>query len=396
MAADFLTVSEITDYISLKLKTDGLLQNVCVKGEVSNFAVSGGHAYFSLKDAGAVIRCCLFRISAEDRALISDGTELIVTGRIDLYKKGGSYSINVRSIMPLGVGMLTVKLEQLKEKLSKLGYFDEGVKKRIPQMPKKVGIVTSPGGAALQDIKKVAMGRFCGTELIVYPAKVQGIGAGKEVAAGVRFFNEKMPVDVIIVARGGGSFEELFEFNDETLVKAIYDSNVPVVSGVGHEVDVSLCDLAADVRAATPSNAAEIVIPKKEMLLDALKIYRHKMSESVNEKIHRMAKQNADLRARLKSPAEQVADKKRTAEKLHLSIVSAMNVKLANKKSEHKVLTERLLACDVITILNRGYVLAKRGDRYLSSVSLVNKDDELELRFCDGSAAVKVLEVKGE
>lgn len=395
--AESFSVSELTDYIALKLKSDGLLYNIEVHGEVSNFAVSRGHAYFSLKDSGAVIRCCYFSIPSEARELIEDGAELLVQGRLDVYKKGGTYNINVRSVKPVGIGALARKFELLKKELTERGYFDAELKKPLPKLPQKVGIVTSPTGAALQDIKRVAAARFAGVELIVYPAKVQGVGAGKEVAAGVRFFNERLPVDVIIVARGGGSYEELFEFNDEDLVKAVFESRVPVVSGVGHEVDVSLCDLAADVRAATPSNAAELVIPKKESLLDGIHALQQRMAALTVQKLHRAKTENARLTAKLKSasPLVQTVKKKNELTLLTNALHTMMKTRLNGAKSELDVLKERLLACDVFTILNRGYLLARKGEHYVASVADISQGDTLILRLKDGAAEVAVMSVSG-
>jgi len=395
--ADALTVSQLTDYIAIKLKSDALLSSVIVRGEVTNFGVSGPHGYFVLKDAASVINCVYWNISREIAQQIKNGDELVIYGRIDVYKKGGRYNLVVAKFESVGLGTLAAQFERLKKKLGEAGYFSTEHKKMLPKLPKTVGIVTSPTGAALQDILRVAGARFCGVRLIVYPAKVQGIGAAKTVVSGIQYFN-RHPVDVIIVARGGGSYEELFEFNSEELVYAIFESKIPIVSGVGHEVDISLCDLAADFRAATPSNAAEVVIPKKETLLDGVHLLRQRMDASISDALLRKKHELLKASSELKNLSKEVQLAKMRQEFRSLSdkMMELLKYKIISCRNEAGLLKERLLATDVITILNRGYAIAKKNGAYITSAHGLNVNDEITLRFKDGEIGAMVTQINKE
>lgn len=394
--ADSYSVSQVTDYIYSKLKTDGMLLNINVRGEVSNLSISGGHAYFSLKDEFCVIRCVYFRAPAAFRNLVQNGDEVIVNGGIDVYKRGGTYNINVRGVTPAGAGLLAARFEQLKAKLGAIGCFDASRKKPLPDIPKRVGVVTSASGAALKDIIRVAEGRLKCAEIVVYPAKVQGVGAAATVVKGIEYFNRTGDVDVIIVARGGGSYEDLFEFNDEKLVLAVCSSAIPIVSGVGHEVDISLCDLAADVRAATPSNAAEIVFPQAEYISELVNARIYDMRMAVNAKISEQRSKLLALNATLNrlSPAAQMALKRAELERLSTEMSLCIHKKINEAANKLEIYKEKLKSSNVMSVLERGFILALKEGEYIRSANDVLKGDTLKLRFSDGVAEVQVNSVE--
>ena len=267
-----LTVSEVNNYLKRIIDNDFILNNLSVKGEISNLKYhSSGHIYFSLKDEGGKINCVMFRSKAIMLNLtLEEGMGVVIGGRASIYPQNGSIQLYCDTIEQEGRGELYIKFERLKEKLSKEGYFDEELKKEVPKFPSRVGIVTSPTGAAIRDIINVSRRRNRLVDLVLYPAKVQGIGAYKEVIDGIKYFNRTKSVDVIIIGRGGGSIEELWNFNEEELAKAIFKSKIPIISAVGHEVDFTISDFVSDVRAATPSQGAEIAVPLQSDIEDAI------------------------------------------------------------------------------------------------------------------------------
>ena len=270
-----LTVSEVNNYLKRIIDNDFILNNLSVKGEISNLKYhSSGHIYFSLKDEGGKINCVMFRSKAIMlKITLEEGMGVVIGGRASIYPQNGSIQLYCDTIEQEGRGELYIKFERLKEKLSKEGYFDDELKKEIPKLPSRVGIVTSPTGAAIRDIINVSRRRNSLVDLVLYPAKVQGIGAYMEVIDGIKYFNKTKSVDVIIIGRGGGSIEELWNFNEEELAKAIFKSKIPIISAVGHEVDFTISDFVSDVRAATPSQGAEIAVPLQSDIEDTIDIY---------------------------------------------------------------------------------------------------------------------------
>ncbi len=296
-----LTVSQLTSLVRGVLEEN--FQQVWVEGEISNLAQpSSGHCYFTLKDSGAQIRCVMFRGAARMlRFRPQDGMGLIARGRLSVYDQRGDYQLLVEYLEPKGVGALQLAFQQLKERLAREGLFDERHKKPLPLLPQRIGIVTSPTGAAIHDILHVLNRRFANLEILLYPVKVQGEGAGEEIAAAIRDFNRYGQVDVLIVGRGGGSLEDLWAFNEEVVVRAIHASKIPVISAVGHEVDVTIADLVADLRAPTPSAAAELVVGSKVELEERLLLLDHRLQQALR---HRFA----DLRGRLTASARALRD----------------------------------------------------------------------------------------
>ena len=282
-----LTVRELTAYIKQLVDSDMLLSNVSVSGEISNFKHhSSGHMYFSLKDQDAVIRCVMFRTyNARMKFIPEEGMKVIVRGYVSVYAPGGTYQLYAEEMQPDGTGSLYLAFEQLKRKLEAQGWFARERKKPIPRLPRAIGIVTSPTGAVIRDILNVLQRRYPNIRVIIYPSAVQGNDAPAQLARGIRYFNGERNVDVIILARGGGSIEDLWPFNDEGLAYAIYDSQIPIISAVGHETDFSISDFVADLRAPTPSAAAELAVPEKAVMKERLIIYEKNLISSLLMKL---------------------------------------------------------------------------------------------------------------
>jgi len=283
MAEVVFSVSQINEYLSKKLYTDPFLSRVAVVGEVTNFSMSSvGHAFFSLKDESSMLDCIVYDFADfESKDVITDGVMIQANGRVTFYRKTGSVQLAVEKAQTLGKGDLFARFEQTKAKLAAEGLFSEAYKKPLPAFPSHIGVVTSAAGAAVQDIINVATRRWGGIHITVYPAKVQGPGAAQQVCDGINYFNEKQDTDVIIIGRGGGSFEDLFAFNEESVARAVFASGIPIVSAVGHETDFSLSDMAADLRAPTPSAAAELVVADKEAIVAYVQDYKKQLGRSL-------------------------------------------------------------------------------------------------------------------
>ncbi|MBQ6692736.1 MAG: exodeoxyribonuclease VII large subunit, partial [Clostridia bacterium] len=358
-----LTVTQLNEYVAGLLQRDMLLRGLSVRGEVSGFKRhSSGHIYFSLKDGGALIRCVMFRQDAMAcNTAFSDGMEIVATGNASLYVRDGSYQLYVKSVQREGEGELYRRFLMMKTRLQTKGYFDEAHKKPIPTLPKCVGIVTSATGAAVRDIISVARRRFPKMNLILCPVAVQGIGAAEEIAAAIRRMNQDGNADVLIVGRGGGSMEDLWAFNEEIVADTIYQSKIPVVSAVGHETDFSIADFVADLRAPTPSAAAELCVPEADSLYYALDSAREAMLHAAKNTLQRKrdkVKLLAVSGAFLK-PAHTVekARNSLTAAKMQMDLALESNIRTAKQK--HAALQGKLLALSPEATLKRGFVLVK-------------------------------------
>ena len=315
MQKRIISVSELNEYIKLVLEHDELLMNVYVKGEISNFTnhYKTGHMYFWLKDAGGAVKAVMFRGNAiRLKFMPENGMKVLVSGRVGVFPRDGQYQIYVDSMEPDGIGALALAYEQLKQKLEKEGLFAEGRKRPLPQMPMRIGVITSPTGAAIRDILNILGRRFPLAEVDLYPALVQGENAAADLVRGLAHFNRAKNVDVIIIGRGGGSIEDLWAFNEEPLVRAVAMSEIPVISAVGHETDFTLCDFAADKRAPTPSAAAEIAVPNAEDILYTVQTADMRLRRAMNQKIS-MARERLDRLAAsrvLKNPQNVIDDKR--------------------------------------------------------------------------------------
>jgi exodeoxyribonuclease VII large subunit len=351
------TVSEITQKIKLLLENN--FAQVWVEGEVSNFKSGhSGHFYFSLKDESSILSAAMFaRANKDIKFKLEDGLKVIVFGKIDVYPPRGQYQIIVERIEPKGIGALQLAFEQLKKKLLKEGLFDAAAKKSLPMMPFRIGIVTSAKGAAVRDILQILKKGAPFIDVIISSVRVQGEFASKEIASAIKDFNDFNKVDVILISRGGGSTEDLWSFNEEIVARAIYNSNIPIVSAVGHQINVTLSDLVADVFVETPSAAAKIIVDKKNELLSRLENYMHSATYAAMETIHALTNDLTALRHMLKSPLDRLLEKQQLVDELGSALSLQMKNYLDITREKFSSVIERLEALSPLSVLSRGYSL---------------------------------------
>ena len=383
-----LTVSEVNNYLKRIIDNDFILNNLSVKGEISNLKYhSSGHIYFSLKDEGGKINCVMFRSKAIMLKLtLEEGMGVVIGGRASIYPQNGSVQLYCDTIEQEGRGELYIKFERLKEKLSKEGYFDEELKKEIPKLPSRVGIVTSPTGAAIRDIINVSRRRNSLVDLVLYPAKVQGIGAYMEVIQGIKYFNRTKSVDVIIIGRGGGSIEELWNFNEEELAKAIFKSKIPIISAVGHEVDFTISDFVSDVRAATPSQGAEIAVPLQSDIEDTIEYMNNRMGSIIANKLQ-LEKNKVDSLSRilkLNSPMSRIVNNYMIIEKLKERLNSNIVNKINIEKEKLSGLNNLLMAQNPCNLLNKGYAIIEDESGVINTVKRMSEEKEINVFLADG------------
>lgn len=386
-----LTVSQLNEYVKMLIDSNPILQNVWIKGELSNFKnhYSTGHFYFSLKDESSLVRGVMFRAYAQRVTFVPrDGMKVLIHGRISAFVRDGQYQIYADEIVPDGVGSLYLAFEQLKQKLAAQGLFDESRKKPIPAYPQRIGIVTSPTGAAVQDMLNILGRRFPCAEILLYPAQVQGAEAPRQLIGGICYFNQKCPVDVLIVGRGGGSAEDLWAFNDEQLALCIAQSAIPVISAVGHESDFTICDFVADLRAPTPSAAAELAVPDRMELHQRIASLSHKMNVTVLQRIQAGRNRLKYWReSGVLSSAAPILNEKRM-NLLHMAKQMDVGVQSAIRFSgrDLSAISARLEALNPLSVLARGYGVATKEDGYaIRSVSEVTEGDKILVRVKDGS-----------
>lgn len=394
-----LSVSQLNRYIKMNFDADENLANIFISGEISNFTnhYRTGHLYFTLKDDSAAVRAVMFNSSAKRlKFMPEDGMKVIARGRVSVYEASGQYQLYVDDMQPDGVGALNLAYEQLKEKLQKEGLFSELHKKPLPPYPEKVGVITSPTGAAVRDIINVLGRRFPYAEIVFCPVLVQGEGAHLQLTDAVNLFNSERAADVIIIGRGGGSIEDLWEFNDEGLARAVYNSEIPVISAVGHETDFTICDFVADMRAPTPSAAAELAVPDANELQYALSALKNRMFLNVSSGI-------ADRRSRLeyltskralKSPDEMLSNRSQRLDTAFSKMLSSYENRIGGKKVEFISAATALSKLDPMSVLMRGFAFVsdKNGKNVYSSQALA-KGDKINVRFHDGSAVCEVKEI---
>ncbi len=389
-----LTVSQLTAQIK------GLMEEsfpgVWVCGEVSNFSrPASGHCYFTLKDQHAQIRAVVWRGQASRMKFdFADGLELVCHGRIDVYGPRGSYQLVIDQAQPKGLGALELALRQRQEKLAKEGLFDADRKRALPGFPRRVGFVTSPTGAAVQDFLEVARRRWRGVEIMVIPARVQGEGSAEEVAAGIQLANLVRPsLDVLVVGRGGGSMEDLWSFNEECVVRAIAKSRVPTVSAVGHEIDVTLADLAADVRALTPSEAAERVVPSAEEARGRLESLGSRILGAMQRhlRLKRDRLQGLASRRPFARPYALVQDASRRLDELQLAATRLVGVATSENRSRVERLAGKLESLSPLAVLSRGYSLTQDSQgKVVRSAAALSVGDTVSLRFAEGGAQTEI------
>jgi exodeoxyribonuclease VII large subunit len=396
----YYTVTELTREIKFLLEST--IPEIWVQGEISNFTHhSSGHMYFSLKDENSQISCVMWR--SRNHSLFftpQDGMKVIVHGRVTVYEKRGNYQFDVLDIHPAGVGELQLAFEQLKNRLREEGLFSEEFKQAIPQYPERIGIVTSPTGAAIRDMITVLHRRFPAIEIILNPVRVQGEGAAVEIARAIDEFNQYGDVDVLIVGRGGGSLEDLWAFNEELVARAVFRSKIPVISAVGHEVDFSICDFVADLRAPTPSVAAELAVRSRQELLQTLQKDFQKMTASILDgiKYQHEKLQNIEASYAFRQPSDLVKQNSQRLDELKRNLAIFMTHQIAMNQEALKGLTQRLSLLDYRGVLKRGYSLCfRRSDQRLISKAVdLQIHDEIEIEFYEGRAVGTVDEINPE
>lgn len=440
---DYLSVSTLTRYLKMKFDRDPYLERVYLTGQVSNFRKRPNHQYFSLKDEKAVIQATIWSGVYKKLGFeLEEGMKVNVIGRVQLYEPSGSYSIVIEKAEPDGIGALAVQFEQLKKKLGEEGLFQDKFKQLLPQFPKKIGVVTSPSGAVIRDIITTVSRRFPGVDILLYPTKVQGEGAATEVATNISRANEREDLDVLIIGRGGGSIEDLWAFNEEIVVRAIFESQIPIISSVGHETDTTLADFVADRRAATPTAAAELATPVTKLdLLGHLSQQQNRLANASSnrlsyqrERLHKLASsvifrqperlydgylQKLDqLNLRLKqkireyyseevqqvkilqhrleslSPLRQVQRYQEQVNQQERLLRSNMAVIYDHKVAEAKRLSDALLMLDTSRIVARGYAIIQKNETVIESSQDIKKKDQLTILMRDGQVQVEVKDVK--
>ncbi len=395
-----VTVSQVNAYVKDKVAGDENLKNLAVIGELSNFTHhKSGHFYFTLKDEKASLRCIMFRaLAAKVRFEPRDGMKVILVASVTVYERDGSVQLSVSEIHPDGVGDLQLAFEQLKQKLEKEGLFDPQLKKPLPAYPKVIGVVTSKTGAALQDILQILQRRYPLCTVRVFPALVQGDTAPESIIRAIRAADADRELDVLIVGRGGGSAEDLWCFNDEGVARAMFACKVPVISAVGHEVDFTIADFVADLRAPTPSAAAELATPQMEELLYQIKQCYRRIGQSTRETYRRRAEQVKLWYARLQaaSPEGRLQKNAHALELLQNKMQRAMEQRLIGTEHRLQQQTVRLESLSPLKVLTRGYSITMRGQTVIDSAQHVEAGDELMIRFADGAVRALALQVSYE
>ena len=388
------SVSDVTRYIKSMFDGEGILSEILIRGELSNFkCYPSGHCYFTLKDASASIKCVMFQGYAHSlRFIPENGMQIIAGGSVSVYERDGAYQLYVNTMTAEGAGELAIAFKQLQEKLYAEGLFDEQFKKPLPRFPQRIGIVTSKAGAVLRDIHHVSKRRWPWGQLILCPVLVQGVGAAEQIAAAIRFFNEKYPVDVLIVGRGGGSAEDLWAFNEEVVVRAIFDSHIPVISAVGHETDVTLADFVSDRRAATPSQAAEFSVPDAEemrQLVHMLSVRLHtamrKQMEHKQMALRHLMERPWRMRPKLLL-SEYIQRSDRVAEHLHRSAKE----RCVCVRNRFEIAIRKLELLNPVQLLYRGFSIVEKQGRVVRRSKDVHTGDHLTLTFADGKVPVVV------
>ena len=393
-----LTVGELNRYVKMLMDNDALLSAVSVQGEISNLKYhSSGHLYFTLKDGDAEIAAVMFRSSAMNLKMIArDGMQVVAFGRVSIYEKSGKAQLYVSAMLDNGIGALQLEYERLKKQLESEGLFDSEKKRPLPKFPQCIGIITSPTGAAVRDMINVTGRRWPSAKILLYPALVQGEQAPASLCAGLDLLNAINACDVIIIGRGGGSIEDLWAFNDERVVRRVATSEIPIISAVGHETDFTLCDFAADLRAPTPSAAAELAVPDRDEIrirLDEL-FGRVENSVSRNVNIKRERFLSVANKLELLSPSGRLAIEKKELAQKSDKLQQQMERILQKRREALSVASARLAAINPLAVLSRGYSYSQKDGAVVSSVSQISVGDEIDIRFADGSASAKIISVK--
>ena len=399
MSQQVLSITQINEYIRNMMDSDRLLSGIAVCGEISNYKVyPSGHHYFTLKDEGAALKCVMFKGSAMRLRFRPDnGMKVIAMGKVTVYPRDGAYQLYCTALAMDGVGDLHAAFEQLKAKLSAQGLFDPAHKQQIPKYPGTIGIITSSAGAAVHDMIRILRRRYPLTRVRLLPVRVQGAEAPDEIAAAIRYANYHKLADVLIVGRGGGSIEDLWAFNDERVAYAIYDSQIPVISAVGHEPDITISDFVSDLRAATPSNAAELAVPDQEALRQAMDTLSAAMATALTKQLsaaRRHLKVLADSYC-LKSPMGYIGQRRENLDNMRSRLISAQSTLVGQRKQRFIALTAKLDAMSPLKVLSRGYAMAQtENGQMLRSVKQVSPGEQMTVNLNDGKLTATVCDVK--
>ena len=394
-----LEISEVNSYIKRILSNDPILYNLKVRGEISNFKVhSSGNVYLSLKDEKSKINCVIFKKNFNKNLSIDNGSKIIASGYISLYERDGSYQMYIEEVEREGLGNLYIEFNKLKEKLNKEGLFDPKYKKRIPKMPKSIGVVTSPTGAVIRDIINVIKRRFPKVNIKLYPVNVQGEQSKYDICDGIKFFNERENVDTIIVGRGGGSLEELWSFNEEIVAREVFNSKIPIISAVGHETDFTICDFVSDMRAPTPSAAAEIATPSIEDIYFKLNNIRNRMSKSLTNQVNVDGYKLDSIFDQINNYMDSyvIKDKITQIDRIYdkISFEIENNISLeAEKLSKTGTILHNL---SPLATIDRGYSIVQKDGEIVNSIKDVNFKDSIDVVLKDGSIECSVEKIKNK
>ena len=396
MAQNVLSITQLNEYIRGRMDSDPLLAQVAVRGEISNYKLyPSGHHYFTLKDEGSALRCVMFKGNAMRlRFRPENGMKIIAMGKVSVYPRDGAYQLYCTAMTMDGVGDLYAAFEQLKKKLAAQGLFDPAHKKPLPKYPGTIGIITSSAGAAVHDMLRILRKRYPLSRVRLLPVRVQGAEAPGEIAAAIGYANHYHLADLLIVGRGGGSIEDLWAFNDEQVAYAIYHSEIPVISAVGHEPDVTISDYVADLRAATPSNAAELAVPDQDALRQSLDAMANAMASSLNRQVKAARQHLMVLSASpaLQGPTGYLEQRNQSVELLKNRLVAAQNQNITRAKQRYIAQISKLEAMSPLKVLTRGYsmVQTERGE-VVRSVSQVSLGERIRVRLSDGTLSATVM-----
>ena len=391
-----ITVQELNRYIKEKVDGDEFLNNVYVKGEISNFKLHyTGHMYFTLKDENSLIKCIMFKSYTPHLTFMpKDGMKVLVLGSVSVFERDGVYQIYCKAMKQEGMGTLYEEYQKLKAKLEKEGLFDASHKKQIPMFPKKIGVLTSSTGAVIRDIINVSTRRNPNVHIRLLPVPVQGPGAAQKIAEGIKKMNDEKLADVLIIGRGGGSLEDLWPFNEEIVARAIYDSNLPIISAVGHETDFTIVDFVADLRAPTPSAAAELAVPNISDVIYTISTYQNRYRVALKRKLElmKMRYEKCMTRRVFKEPLQKINEKSISLDMLVKSIENSISQKVTKARADSVKLIAKLDALSPLKTLSRGYIIAEKDGKIVSNIDETNVDDILELRLKNGKLKTKVIE----
>lgn len=387
------SVSELTEYIKQKFDKDEYLQSVLVEGEISNYKRHfSGHLYFTLKDESSVVKCVMFKFDTYNLDFEpKDGEKVIILGKVSVYPQSGSYQIYVKAIKKSGLGDLYQKYEELKKKLEAEGLFNDKHKKDIPFMPKVIGVLTSNTGSVIKDIINVATRRNPGVHIRLLPVPVQGEGSGEKIARAIKYMNKNKLADVLIIGRGGGSLEDLWPFNEETLARTIFESEIPIISAVGHDTDYTIADFVSDLRAPTPSAAAELAVPNILDLKNTLNVYENRLRQSLLRKLENLKLQYQSSLNKLKKPTNNINEYRMKIDHLIQIMFNNINLKIINNRNELLKINNKIELVNPLAVIERGYTLIEKDGVIVREASKLKKGDKINIRFKDNKKEAEII-----